>query len=129
MLPNQKKVLLEHIRILVVDDDDDLREIIAESLEGYGAHVLQASSGMKACRVLEKDSFDVVLSDMRMPDGDGLFLAKFVQNRQKPKPVFLIHSGFHDLTPELCASAEIAEVIVKPSKIEDIALKIKDHLS
>ena len=125
---NQFANLFVNVKILVVEDDNDLRDILTESLENCGAQIVQAASGNKACKILEKEDFDIILSDMYMPDGDGLLLARFVQKLQKSKPIFVIFSGFNDLTPEICAEAGIAEVLTKPTKIVDVIHRVAAHL-
>jgi|GEM_PF-679708 len=60
--------------ILVVDDDEDVRDMIGEYLAGHGFLVLSAENGAAMWRVLEKNSVDLVLLDRTMPGGDGLAL-------------------------------------------------------
>jgi CheY-like chemotaxis protein len=59
------------IRVLVVDDEPDARELIRNVLEAHGATVKQAGSGAEALERLQGDSADVVISDIGMPDMDG----------------------------------------------------------
>jgi PAS domain S-box-containing protein len=62
---------LENIRVLVVEDDDDTRDLLQRLLEGHGAQVVTAESGCKALNVLRTAKPDLLLSDLGMPEMDG----------------------------------------------------------
>ena len=76
--------------ILVVEDDRDLREALADTLELAGCTVLQADSGEAAVDVLSKDIADMVISDVNMGGMDGLMLLKLLRQRYPQLPVLLI---------------------------------------
>jgi len=71
--PGDSKPLLDR-RLLVVDDDEDAREILAEMLQSAGAAVVTAASAADAVAAFESDSFDVLITDIGMPDESGLSL-------------------------------------------------------
>jgi two-component system response regulator PilR (NtrC family) len=126
-------MLLSGYRFLIADDDDDLREIFAESLLSMGAEVIGVESGRRGLAVYQENggNFDAVVSDMRMPDGDGLEFAHGVKkfeledDRKKSgrshRPVFVVYSGYNDLTPEKCKAADILAVFPKPISLELLA--------
>jgi CheY-like chemotaxis protein len=74
---------LRGVRVLVVDDEPDAREVMAEALETCGATVLSASSVDDALRLLRPghNRIDVLLSDIAMPDKDGYELIRTVRAR------------------------------------------------
>jgi CheY-like chemotaxis protein len=59
-------------RILVIDDDRDIREILAEMLTDAGYEVVEASSGNEGIRLYRHAPFDLVITDLVMPEKDGL---------------------------------------------------------
>ena len=63
-------------RILVVDDEEGIRELVAEVLEGEGHEVVRASDGEQALRALDAGAFAALVTDMRMPGIDGLELVR-----------------------------------------------------
>ena len=65
--------------ILVVDDEPDLLELIAEELAMSGFKVLTASSGNKAFAMIKENRIDLIITDIRMPDGDGIELIRNVK--------------------------------------------------
>src|SRR5947209_8293515 len=71
----------EKSRILLVDDDDGLRSLIAEFLAGHGYNVLQADGGQAARRILEREKVNVAVLDVMMPGEDGLSLARSLSGR------------------------------------------------
>jgi len=77
-------------RILVVDDEPHLLEIFSEWLEAEGFAVRTAHDGRHAAALLDAMSFDVVLTDIQMPDTDGLQLLRKVRQRHLDLPVLLI---------------------------------------
>ena len=74
--PDDPATSLEGIRVLVVDDDDDNREVVATSLETYRAATLQASSVAQAIEILQRDRVHVLLTDVAMPSEDGYALIR-----------------------------------------------------
>ena len=68
-------------KILIVDDEDIVREYLAKLLNLYGHNVHSASGGKSALHIFEKDpgSFDLVLTDLNMPEGDGIMLSMGVK--------------------------------------------------
>jgi two-component system, response regulator, stage 0 sporulation protein F len=87
-------------RILAVDDEPMMVETIADLFKSYKFNVDTANSGNEAWELLEKNSYDLVLSDIRMPNGDGIELAKKIKARHSKKPCILFMSGFTNLLNE-----------------------------
>lgn len=71
--------VLEGVRVLVVDDDPSTRELLNEALGGAGAHVISADSARQALQSLGRDGADVLISDIAMPEEDGLSLIRQVR--------------------------------------------------
>ena len=67
------------MRILLADDEKDIRSSLAEFIEGLGHQVSLATNGREALEMLEKESVHLVLSDIRMPDVDGLELLQRIK--------------------------------------------------
>ena len=82
--PEQHGPALEGVRVLVVDDDADTRELLAEALSASGASVLPAGSADEALELLRRRGADILVSDIVMPDVDGYTLMRRV--RELPEP-------------------------------------------
>lgn len=86
----------EPLTVLVIDDDKHLAETIAESLERRGHACTIATSGKAGAAKIEQDAYDVVLTDLRMADLDGLAIVKKVRELHPDTEVFVI-TGFGDV--------------------------------
>lgn len=79
----------------MVDDDPEVRIVVAEFLEDFGYHVLQASGAAEALDLLEgTPSARLLISDIRMPDMSGLELAEIATQRHRDLKVILISGYF-----------------------------------
>ena len=81
---------LDGIRVLVVDDEADARELFASILEGAGATVLTAPSSADALRILADEQVDVLISDIEMPGEDGYHLLERATAARSGKPLIAI---------------------------------------
>lgn len=115
-------------RILVVDDDADVRTVTADSLESLGYVVSVAESGRAALAHLDHDhSFDLMLIDYAMPDLDGIATLRLVRARRAALPI-VIMSGNAD-TKALEEEASRDSVLRKPFTLEELAAKIDAALN
>ena len=96
------------LKALVVDDVMTVRESLAIALESAGYAVTGAGNGVEALAALEKDDFDVLVTDMWMPEMDGLRLLKEIRGRKPNMRIFGVTGGGPRLTIE--AMSSLAEV-------------------
>lgn len=80
-------------RILVVEDEDDLRAVIRKILELDEHVVMTASNGWHATKILDDVGADLILTDVYMPDVGGVELIRRLQHLQKDAPVIVMSSG------------------------------------
>lgn len=80
-------------RLLIIDDEAELREVLIALLEDYILEIVQACNGMEGIDILTNQSFDAVLSDEKMPKKSGLDVLKWMRENGKKTP-FIIHSGY-----------------------------------
>src|SRR5687768_8182514 len=86
----------EPLRVLVIDDDKNLAEAIAESLQRKGHAVAVATSGKAGATRVEQDEFDVVLTDLKMNDLGGLEVVRRVREHLPDAEVYVI-TGYGDV--------------------------------
>jgi CheY-like chemotaxis protein len=85
----------KHPRLMVVDDDPEVRVIVAEFLEDFGYRVIQASGGAEALSLLSHTpDLRMIITDIRMPDMSGIELADIATRRQRDLKVILISGYF-----------------------------------
>ncbi len=106
--------------ILVVDDEADLRSIISEDLEMLGAEVFQATNGRSAFDLFQRHRQDAIVSDVRMPGGDGVELARNVRAAFHPMPCFVFITGFADITPEQVGAIGVHGMLYKPFSLKEL---------
>jgi DNA-binding response OmpR family regulator len=80
-------------QILHVDDDPDIRLLIAASLQEFGYTVATAGTNAEALELAEKIKFDLFILDVRLPDGNGIELCQKV-NRLQPKSPVVYYSAY-----------------------------------
>ncbi len=100
--------------ILLVDDEPDLRTIIAEWFRREGCHVLVAEDGVQALSIISTNQVDVVVSDVRMPVMDGITLLKKIKASGYKSSVMFV-SGFTDvIKPRESYDLGVEAVMSKP---------------
>jgi CheY-like chemotaxis protein len=117
----------ERSRILVVDDDDDVRQIAAALLEEIGYEVASAESGEAALAMLKPGAFALMITDVAMPGMNGVQLARQVRTRD-PKLPIVFASGYADLQT-FGAELEHEQLLKKPFRITDVAARVGAALS
>jgi len=115
-------------KVLIVDDDQFTLRSMVEVLEGESYQVVTAASGSEALDLLEQGPFDLVLTDLKMPDVDGLEVLR--QTREvAPQAVVLILTGYSSLESAIEALHEGAyDYLVKPCSGDELKLKIERGL-
>ena len=102
-------------RILVVDDEETIREIVSSMLAGAHFQARQAASGNEALSILESsEEFDLVLSDLMMPEMDGIALLEQVKERYPDMPIVMV-TAVHDISIALATMRNGAfDYLTKP---------------
>jgi two-component system CheB/CheR fusion protein len=106
---------LQGLRILIVDDDPQIRDFFVEEIEYHGGRTVTAATGEEGVQVYQKDpNFDLVLSDMRMPDGDGLFLFRKLKELSANPVSFVLITGFADISESAAKQEGVLRIFEKP---------------
>lgn len=113
-------MVLKGRTILVVDDEADLREIVASELEYMGASVLQAENVASAKSVIGDHKIDLIVSDIRMPGGTGVDLLNYIKSRSINVPPIILITGFADITLEDAFNKGAEALLSKPFKLEEL---------
>ena len=82
-------------RILVIEDHEEVREVLVQALAGVGYDVLEACNGRDALRHLDDDDIDLVITDILMPEKDGLEVLMEIRARNRRVKVIAMSSGGH----------------------------------
>ncbi len=122
MEKSEEKLVIEQplagIHVLVVDDEKDLREMLAEYLIAEGAEVDLAGDGLQAFELIETSKFDIILTDVRMPNCSGIDLVKMVRESTRKAPPIVMMSAFTDLSSKEIKDMGVKAFILKPTSIQ-----------
>jgi CheY-like chemotaxis protein len=105
---------LKKYTILVVDDEDALREAMVFDFQRKGFTVVSAENGVKALELVKKNKIDLVVSDMRMPGGDGMTLLENIRAYDPKLPTLIFVTGYSDFSEEECITKGAKTVLSKP---------------
>lgn len=112
----------DHPKLMVVDDDPEVRVIVAEFLEDFGYDVLQASSAAEALKLLDTaPDLRMIITDIRMPDMSGIELADVATQRQSDLKIILISGYF--------VSQQLdRQFLRKPFRMKDLEAAVRAEL-
>lgn len=111
------------IRILLAEDDDSMRVYLARALEKSGYEVVSVDRGTAALPLLETGRFDLLLTDIVMPEMDGIELAQHVAQCSPTTRVMFI-TGFAAVTLRAGRVAPEAKVLSKPFHLRDLVMEV-----
>jgi len=115
-------------RILIVDDDESIREVLTAILRDEGYRVEAVDTGEKAIKATQQNFYNLALIDIRLPDMEGTELLTKMKDTV-PKMVKIIITGYPTLQNAIEAVNKGADgYIVKPINIEETLKTIKEHL-
>ena len=118
-------------RILVIDDDPLVLESVNKILKGEDYETRLAHSADEAIREAQHDSFDLVISDIRMPGKNGVEAIRemrklFDEKVKKDIPIIFI-TGYAEMSDQLNAE-HLGEVILKPFDLDRLIMTIREYL-
>ena len=105
--------------ILVVDDDEDVRRFVADTLDGLGYRVLQAASGPEGLQIFAAEHPDLLVLDFAMPGMTGAEVAERARSSRPAQPVLFV-SGYAD-TAAIERAVSDAAVLRKPFRVAELA--------
>ena len=112
------------IRILLAEDDEAMRSYLSRALENAGYWVEAVDRGTDAVPLLESGSFDLLLTDIVMPEMDGIELAqRCAEISPRTKVMFI--TGFAAVTMKASRDAPRTKVLSKPFHLRDLVLEVE----
>ncbi len=115
-------------KILVVDDEESIREFLEIMLKKEGYEVTLAEDGLKAKELVQKKSFDMIISDLQMPNMTGIELLKFIRQNY-PEILFMMITAFGTTETAVEAMKMGAyDYLTKPFKIDEVRINISNAL-
>ena len=117
------------MKILVVEDSSSMRAYLTTMIEadgGEGLEIVEASSGFEALKILPHHTFQAILTDINMPDINGLELVSFLKNHPTYRsiPIMVISTESSEEDRRRAASLGAEEYLVKPFEVSELLEKL-----
>lgn len=112
------------VRILLAEDEQAMREYLARALERSGYEVVSVDRGTEAVPLLEQGDFDLLLTDIVMPEMDGIELARHC-SKVSPRTEVMFITGFSGVALRAGRSMPQAKILSKPFHLKDLVLEVE----
>lgn len=113
-------------KILLVEDEPMVLEILKEGFSAQGHRVIAAGSGNDAIEILKKERCDILLSDLKMPNGNVPDVLSFVKT-MKSAPIFFFLTGQSEYSATVCIAAGARNYFTKPFDIKKLIGQIENE--
>ncbi len=117
------------VRLLVAEDNPAVREFIVRSLQSTGATVVDVADGQQALDVLSREKFDALVTDIVMPNMDGIALALKAVRLYPDLRIVMISGYAQERMRAHNLDALVHRIIAKPFSLEEICEAVKDALA
>lgn len=115
-------------KILVIDDEESLRTFLAIMLKKEGYDVVLAENRSQAGRVLERGVFDAVITDVKLPDGDGIEILRHVKSAS-PETVVIVMTAFSSTETAIAAlKLGAQDYLIKPFDVDEVKIVLRNAL-
>lgn len=116
---------MEKFRILVVDDEENMLQMLKTFFTEKEYSCLTAKNGVEALKILEKEQIDIVITDMKMPEMDGLDLLKNIKEKHKNISAVIMTGFSEEYTTTEALNLGADGYITKPFRNKELLLILK----
>lgn len=113
------------LKVLVVDDEEDVIEVIQDRLDAYGFTVVTAGNGLEALRKLSVEKFDGIFLDIKMPEMGGIEVLEQIRKGGLKIPVIILTSSSSSDTAIEAMAKGANDFVLKPFEWEELKAKIE----
>jgi DNA-binding response OmpR family regulator len=118
-------------RILVIDDEEAIRQMFSSFFEEHNFEVTTASNGVEALNILKETSFDLIFLDLRMPEMDGIEVFRKTAEFDKDTPVYIMtgfEGEYESRLKQLQDEGMEFELLIKPIKMDQLLALVNNLL-
>lgn len=119
---------MTHKRILIIDDDDLLRQSLREQLAHEGFEIREAATAAEGLAALEREPVDAVLLDIGLPDGDGRDVCRTLRERHYTLPVIMLTAADTDADTIQGLESGANDYIAKPFRLGVLLARLRAHI-
>lgn len=128
-MPSNQALPLAGVRILFVEDVAEIRELMIEFLEELGAEVIAVSLAKQALEAIERTKFDLLLSNIYLPQEDGYWLLNQIRVRESQRsqaqlPAIALTAAASEADRNLALAAGFQQYITKPFVLDELSTQI-----
>ena len=116
-------------KVLIIDDEEDIRSVLKDMLDLYGYEVDTAENGKKAKELYDKNDYDVVITDIIMPEQDGFEVILDYRNKNQLDRVIAISGGGRTSSEDYLNIANhfgVSSIFSKPPNYKDLVAKVNE---
>ncbi|MGZ3806699.1 MAG: response regulator [Bacteriovorax sp.] len=118
----------KNLTVLIVDDEPDILELMEEEFKYCGYTTITAICANDAIKILDNQKIDIVISDYKMPNGNGMAVLSHV-NKMKERPLFFFVSGQADVSVEDALRAGAKKFFAKPFDLDELIKDIERDIA
>lgn len=112
-------------KVLVVDDEPDILEVLKDRLEGYGFIVVTAKTGREALQRFSAESFDGIFMDIKMPEMNGMEALQEIRKTNRSIPIIVITASSTKETAIAALTQGANDYVLKPFEWDELRAKIE----
>jgi len=113
------------LKILLVDDEADIVEVVQDRLEHYGFNVVTVGTGLDALKKLAAEAFDGIFLDIKMPEMDGMEALGEIRKRDTKIPVIILTASSTQATAIEAMNRGANDYVLKPLEWDELKVKIE----
>lgn len=132
---HELKSILKNSSLLLIEDDINVREKFIRLIGIYVNNIFEASNGLEALEIYKKNNISFIITDIKMPELNGLQFVEFLRNENKNIPIIVISSYYDKEYLLNFIPLELSAYLIKPIKynelglaLEKVALKLKSSI-
>ncbi len=111
-------------RVLLVDDEEFMRNLVVRLISKLGYSCVTAVNGIDALTKLSENRFDAVITDIRMPEMDGILLTREISKRYPGVPVMVMTAFDDEYSAGVAISAGAKDFIIKPFSLDEFSVRL-----
>ncbi len=116
-------MITSHYKVLIVDDEESIKKLIGTLLSRKGHQCVTASNGLEALDRIKENSFDAVVTDIIMPEMDGIALTKALLKHNQNLPIMIMTGHTDQYSAEIAIGLGAREFVSKPFSVEEFILR------
>jgi DNA-binding response OmpR family regulator len=120
--------IMYDVKLLIVEDDDRIREILVKYMKNENFEIDEAPDGMKAMKLLDDDKYDLVVMDVMLPDIDGWSILKHIREKDSEMPVIMLTARSEEEDRLFGFELGADDYVTKPFSAKELVARVKVQL-